>query len=88
MYRLIKLSSPNLNYLIIAGALILYVDVYLLVVPTTDRLVVRVLCNITAWLTAIGYSLCYGTIVAKMVRVYCIFNNPKPKTKNVCTTRE
>ena len=82
-FRLIKLSSPNLNYLIGAGAIILYVDIYLLVVPTTDQPTVQVLCSVTPWLTAIGYSLCYGTIVAKMVRVYLIFNNPKPNSRNV-----
>ena len=82
-FRLIKLSSPNLNYLIGAGAIILYVDIYLLVVPTTDQPTVQVLCSVTPWLTAIGYSLCYGTIVAKMVRVYLIFNNPKPNSTNV-----
>ena len=32
--------------------------------------------QMTDWLTAIGYSLCYGTIVAKMFRVFYIFRNP------------
>ena len=31
--------------------------------------------QLDSWLTAIGYSLCYGTILAKMARVYYIFNN-------------
>ena len=39
--------------------------------------------QLTAWLTAIGYSLCYGTIVAKMFRVFYIFRNPTVK-KRVC----
>ena len=39
--------------------------------------------QITHWLSALGYSLCYGTILAKMFRVYIIFNNPNPKTKLV-----
>ncbi len=80
--RLIKLSSPNLNYLIGAGAIVLYVDIYLLVAPSTNLLATRVLCTLTPWLTAIGYSLCYGTIVVKMVRVHYIFSNPKPNTCN------
>ncbi len=33
------------------------------------------------WLTAVGYSLCFGTIIAKMCRVYYIFNNPALKKK-------
>ena len=44
--RLIKLTSPNLNYAIGVGAFMLYVDVILLVVPTTNRDVISVLCNV------------------------------------------
>ena len=45
--RLIRLSSPNLNYIIGLGVLVLYVDVYLSIVPTTDRDVVSALCNVS-----------------------------------------
>ena len=79
--RLIRLSSPNLNYLIGAGAIILYVDIYLFIIPTTNPQTVAALCNSTPWLIALGYSLCYGTILAKMVRMYYIFGNPTPKKK-------
>ena len=75
------MSSPNLNYLIGGGAIILYMDIYFFITPTTDQQVVTALCNLTPWLTALGYSLCYGTILAKMVRVYYIFDNPTPKKK-------
>ena len=80
-HRLIRLSSPDLNYIIGVGAIILYVDIYLFIIPTTDHLVVTVLCNSTPWLIALGYSLCYGTILAKMVRIYYIFGNPTPPKK-------
>ena len=30
--------------------------------------------QVTPWLTSLGYSLCYGTILVKMVRVWYIFN--------------
>ena len=40
-----------------------------------------VLCNLVPWLLAIGYSLCFGTIVAKMFRIYYIFNNPHSKKR-------
>ncbi len=83
VYSLIKLSSPNLNYLIGVGAIILYLDIYLQVIPTTDPFVVELLCHLIPWLTAIGYSLCYGTIVVKMIRVHLIFTNPKPNLKSV-----
>ena len=81
--RLIRMSSPNLNYLIGGGAIILYMDIYFFVTPTTDQQTVTALCNFTPWLTALGYSLCYGTILAKMVRVYYIFDKPTPQKKKV-----
>ena len=78
-YRLIKLASSKLNYVIGIGAIILYVDIFFHF--GTDPDLVRVVCNLTPWLTAIGYSLCYGTILAKMARVYYLFNNPSPRKK-------
>ena len=32
-------------------------------------------------LLSLGYCLCFGTILAKMWRVYYIFTNPKPNRK-------
>ena len=75
------MASTKLNYLIGAGAIILYVDIFFFVIPTKDPDVVNGFCNLTPWLTSIGYSLCYGTILAKMARVYHIFNNPTTKKK-------
>ena len=80
-HRLVKLASTNLNYLIGIGAIILYLDTFFFVIPTTDPAVVRAFCNLTPWLTALGYSLCYGTILAKMARVYYIFTNQSMKKK-------
>ena len=80
-YRLIRLSSPNLNYIIGVGAIILYVDIYLFIIPTTNPQTVAALCTSTPWLITLGYSLCYGTILAKMVRIYYIFGNPTPQKK-------
>ena len=77
------MSSPNLNYLIGGGAIILYMDIYFFITPTTDQQAVTALCNLTPWLTALGYSLCYGTILAKMVRVYYIFDKPTPQKRKV-----
>ena len=46
-YRLIRLSSPNLNNIIGIGAVVLYVNVIALVVPTTDMQIAAVLCNVS-----------------------------------------
>ena len=39
--------------------------------------------QISLWLPAIAFSLCYGTINAKMWRVYLICQKPKPSMKKV-----
>ena len=73
-------EQPKID-LIGGGAIILYTSVYFFI--TTNPQVVTVMCNITPWLIALGYSLCYGTILAKMVRVYYIFDNPTSLRKKV-----
>lgn len=45
-HRLLKLSSPNLNYLIGAGAIIIYIDIYFFIVPATDPNTISILCNV------------------------------------------
>ena len=44
--RLIRLTSPNLNYLIGAGAILLYIDVYFYVIPTSDQHTAAIFCNV------------------------------------------
>ena len=80
---MIRLTSPKLNYLIISGALLLYLDVYLIAFPATNPNLVDVLAKITTWFKGIGYTLCFGTILAKLIRVWFIFNDPKPNEKTV-----
>ena len=82
-FRLIHLTSPNLNYMFKSGAILLYVAIILTVLPATTSDAAGVLCNLTVWLTTFGYSLCYGTILVKMLRVHHIFNNPSTQKKKV-----
>ena len=42
--RMVKRSSPNLNYFIITGALIMYSSVYFYLIPSTDKAVVQARC--------------------------------------------
>ena len=83
--RIIKLSSPKLNYLIGFGAILLYVSIVLLAIPLQEqnRDLATTLCLTTPWFTAVGYSLCYGTILVKMFRTWYIFSNPLAKKKQV-----
>ena len=46
MCRLIKLTSPNLNYIIGAGAILLYLGIYVMAAPSVDQTVVKWLCNV------------------------------------------
>lgn len=78
---LIRLTSPNLNYLIGSGAIVLYVAIILTVIPARSAVFAGVLCNLRVWLTGFGLSLCYGTILVKMWRVYYIFSNPSAQKK-------
>ena len=80
-----KLSSPYVNTMILAGAVMFYAIVILFGVDenvasysTVDRL-----CHARIWLAAIGFSLLYGTIFAKTWRIFYIFNHITPKTKFV-----
>ena len=41
------MSSPNLNYIIGLGAIVLYFNVIVLVIPTTDEDFSAVLCNVS-----------------------------------------
>ena len=46
---MVKLSSPNLNYLILVGAALLYACVYLFVTPISTQSTADVLCNVSIY---------------------------------------
>ena len=83
--RLVKLGSPYVNVLIIAGAVVYYVMVILLGVDenVASYSTVDGLCHARVWLAMIGFSLLYGTIFAKTWRIYYIFSHTKPNSKFV-----
>nr|XP_006824877.1 PREDICTED: gamma-aminobutyric acid type B receptor subunit 2-like [Saccoglossus kowalevskii] len=76
--RLIKMSSPNLNNVIIIGCVLIYVMVSLLGI---DRNILHydsqleVLCQIRMWILAFGFTLSFGAMFSKTWRVYTIFTN-------------
>ena len=86
LHRIVKLSSPYVNVMIIAGAIVFYVTVILFGVDEniTSFSVVDGLCHARVWLCVIGFSLLYGTIFAKALRIYYIFSHLKPNSKVVC----
>ncbi|CAI8043141.1 Gamma-aminobutyric acid type B receptor subunit 2, partial [Geodia barretti] len=74
--KVICLTTPLLSYIITSGALLMYLSVFLGLLPSTKKAVIRMQCNIHVWLYGVGYLLVYGTLLAKMWRVYQIFHNP------------
>ena len=46
-YRVIKLTSPNLNYFLISGAVMMYSSVYIGVLYTTDETCAQVHCIVS-----------------------------------------
>ena len=85
MHRLVKLGSPNVNIMIVVGAIMFYMIVILFGVDenVASYSIVDELCHARIWLVAIGFSLLYGTIFAKTWRIYYIFNYAKPNIKIV-----
>ena len=83
--RLVKLSSPYVNIMVVAGAVLFYLTVILFGVDENVSSYSEVdgLCHARIWLVAIGFSLLYGTIFAKTWRIYYIFNHTKPNSKFV-----
>ena len=47
IYRIIRLTSPNLNYFIVCGALILYVFVYIRMAQRNDATFWKVNCHVS-----------------------------------------
>ena len=44
LYRTVRLSSPTLNYFIIAGAILMYASIFFYLLPTEDMTVVKARC--------------------------------------------
>ena len=82
-----KLSSPYVNIMIVAGAILFYVTVIMFGVDENVLSYSEVdgLCHARIWLVAIGFSLLYGTVFAKTWRIYYIFSHSKPNSKFVST---
>ena len=55
IYRYIKLTSPVINMAMCAGAVLLYLDVIILGIPTSDITVKTGLCNV-------GFNMMINTI--------------------------
>ena len=80
--RSIKASSPNLSHLISSGCYLFAIAGLAYSIqetfdfPTsTHAIAYATLCNTFTWCLVLGYSLVFGTVCAKMWRVYRIFRH-------------
>ena len=46
VHRIVRLTSPNLNYFIIVGCFIMYASIFIRLMPSTDEVVNFVRCNV------------------------------------------
>ncbi|XP_031551281.1 gamma-aminobutyric acid type B receptor subunit 2-like [Actinia tenebrosa] len=81
--RLIKMSSPRLNNLIICGCVMAYFSVFLFGLDgrLVDPSSVGGLCSAQAWILSIGFTMAFGAMFAKTWRVHAIFKSITPRKK-------
>ncbi|XP_063042041.1 gamma-aminobutyric acid type B receptor subunit 2 [Engraulis encrasicolus] len=82
-HRLIKMSSPYMNNLIILGGMLSYTSIFLFGLDgsfVSDK-VFETLCTVRTWILIVGYTTAFGAMFAKTWRVHAIFKNVKMKKK-------
>ena len=74
--------------MIAAGAIVFYTIVILFGIDenVASHTTVEGLCQIRVWLVSVGFSLLYGTILAKAWKTYYIFKYTKSESKTVSAT--
>ncbi|XP_072016477.1 gamma-aminobutyric acid type B receptor subunit 2-like [Amphiura filiformis] len=79
--RFVKMSSPNLNNLIILGSVLVYATIFVGGVDSNlvSEAVVTQFCQLRVWLLSLGFVLAFGSMFSKTWRVHKIaaFKNPK-----------
>lgn len=83
--RYVKNNNPYLNIVIIAGAVIFYATVILFGVDENiaSNSTVNGLCQTRVWWSVIGFSLLFGTILAKTWKIYYVFKHTKSGSNTV-----
>ena len=79
-HRLIRLSSPKLNYIIGIGAVILYLNVIFLVVPTINPVLITVLCHVCSIHVILTFTCTSSYLHANLSIVYILRIHPPTTT--------
>ncbi|EDV21428.1 uncharacterized protein TRIADDRAFT_60056 [Trichoplax adhaerens] len=72
------MSSPNLNYSILAGCILCYISSIFLGLDSNfvPKSALRHMCTIQIWLLSLGFTIAFGSVTVKSWRIYKIFFNP------------
>ncbi|GMS96512.1 hypothetical protein PENTCL1PPCAC_18687, partial [Pristionchus entomophagus] len=84
-HRFIKMSSPNLNNVIIIGSIFTYSSVILLGIDTQiiEKDHFPFLCTARTWVLCLGFTLAFGSMFSKTWRVHSIFTNIRMDKKAI-----
>ena len=77
-FKPIKATSPNLSHLIFSGCYLYLLAVVFFVSKDTfdvNAVVYGIFCNLVTMCVSLGFSLVFGTVCAKIWRVYRIFRH-------------
>ncbi|XP_072536021.1 gamma-aminobutyric acid type B receptor subunit 2 [Salminus brasiliensis] len=82
-HRAVQLSSPSLNTLLILGTLLSYSSVVLFGLDgsSVPEGVFDALCSVRIWFLNIGYTTAFGTMFAKIWRLYAMFGRVKAQKR-------
>ncbi|CAF1243048.1 unnamed protein product [Adineta steineri] len=78
-HRFIRMSSPQINNLIIAGCILSYTSVLLMGIDSTllgernSESAMNFICAARVWTLSIGFTISFGAIFSKTWRVHTIF---------------
>ncbi|ELU15952.1 hypothetical protein CAPTEDRAFT_104199, partial [Capitella teleta] len=78
VYRLIKMSSPNINNLVLSGCMLTYITVLFAHVSGID-ISVSAICTIRLCTYNIGFTMAFGALFAKTWRIHAILTSTKRK---------
>ncbi|XP_029442963.1 LOW QUALITY PROTEIN: gamma-aminobutyric acid type B receptor subunit 2 [Rhinatrema bivittatum] len=81
--KMIKMSSPYMNNLIILGGMLSYASIFLFGLDGSfvSTSTFETLCTVRTWILTVGYTTAFGAMFAKTWRVHAIFKNVKMKKK-------
>ncbi|XP_053374076.1 gamma-aminobutyric acid type B receptor subunit 2-like [Mercenaria mercenaria] len=71
--RYVKMSSPNINNVLLLGCILSYCTVFFKVTETSSG----TLCKVRVILFSLGFTMTFGALFSKTWRVYRIFTNKK-----------